>query len=312
MRIKAGRIVGEFALRTEYMEYQVNRMLNKRICALTMLLMTALLFVALSQARAQTKGALIFQDTFNGPLNHTMWNSFITDGPSGGAPWDMQSGQPKLSSSLGGPGSFNLDYDLPSLVHTGAGLALEARKGSTANGFSWSGSVICTYPDAKYGTHGFTFDDAYVEVRAKMPTDLASGGWPAIWFLPAPGSHGGEIDLIEGGYSKAGVSSANLMATTIHYTQKNISQILYDTGVNLSAGYHTYGVAYKSGEYIKCYFDGKLVRSWTSNVFSGSYYAILCNTIAGPKARGWHTAADASTPSPSEMDVKYVKVWKLK
>jgi hypothetical protein len=261
-------------------------------------------------------GKLLMQDTFSGPLNRTLWVPFLTDGNTpGGAPWNYVSGQPRLSSSIGKPGDFYLDYDLPSLVRTGVpgiGLAMMAEKGSTAGGYTWSGSVICSYPDAPYGTKGFTFDNAYVEVRAKMPSGLADGGWPAIWFMSAPGSSGGEIDLVEGGYTKGSANPAQIMAINVHQT--GADQMLYDAGVDLSKGYHTYGLAYKSGGYVKCYLDGKLVYQWDreNNTPTGSLYIIMGDNMTAATATGWHTVADESTPSPNEMDVKYVKAWELK
>ncbi len=66
----------------------------------------------------------------------------------------------------------------------GIGLGLVLEKGATAKGFTWSGSPICSYPDAPYETKGFTFDNASVEFRVKISNGPADGGWPAICFLP--------------------------------------------------------------------------------------------------------------------------------
>jgi hypothetical protein len=292
-----------------------NRMVSTRFGAATLLLL-ALLTACASQCMAQTRGSLVFQDTFSGPLNRAVWNPFITANSGGSWPWNMQNSQGIPSSAISRPNGVNADYDLPSLVQSGVpgvGLALKDRQGSTANGFTWSGSVICTYPNTHYfDTTGFTFTNAYVEVRAKMPNNIQFGGWPGIWFLAGPGSNGGEIDLVEGGFTKAGVNPAHVMATTLHPVSGPVRQVLTDTGGDLSAGYHTYALAYKSGKFIKCYFDGKLVASWTTDVFTGSYYIILCNTVASPATKGWRSQLSNSTPRSSAMDVKYVKVFALR
>jgi hypothetical protein len=81
--------------------------------------------------------------------------------------------------------------------------------------------------------------------------------------------------------------------------------------VSLSAGYHTYSLAYKSGKFIKCYFDGKLVGSWTKDVFTGSYYMIICNTMTTGLTKDWRNQISDLTPSPNEMLIKYVKVYNL-
>ena len=63
-------------------------------------------------------------------------------------------------------------------------------------------------------TAGFTFADARVEVRAKMP-DMTSGQWPSIWFLPAKDSGDAEIDLFEGGFVADKVNPNHLMAVRL-------------------------------------------------------------------------------------------------
>jgi hypothetical protein len=287
------------------------------ICGAAALALGVLLMICGPASKAQSHGSLIFEDTFSGPLNRTVWNQYITDNPANGQPWNIQNGLENPSSSEGRPNGFAADYDLPSEIQSGvpdAGLVLGGKQGSAAAGYSWTGAVICSYPNAHYGnTTGFTFDDAYVEVRAKMPDDLQCGGWPAIWFLAAPGSSGKEIDLLEGGFTKGNVNLAHIMATTLqnYPIDGRISQVLTDTGVNLSGGYHTYALAYKSGKYIKCYFDGKLVASWTKNVWKGSYYIIINNSMASSGTKGWHSLMDSTTPRSTKMLVKYVRAYRL-
>jgi beta-glucanase (GH16 family) len=84
-----------------------------------------------------------------------------------------------------------------------------------------------------------------------MP-DSRSGAWAGLWFLEG----GGEIDLVESGYTGLGSDKVNrVMASNLH-TSGN-SQKLYDTGVDLSADYHVYGMDYKPGKSVTIYFDGK-------------------------------------------------------
>ena len=139
-------------------------------------LVIALLIQCTLQCKAQTLGSLVFQDTFNGQLNQSVWNPFITNNAAAGWPWNMQNSEGIPSSAVSGPNGFNADYDLPSLVETAmpsVGLELKDVQGSTATGYSWSGSVICSYPNTHYfDTTGLTFASACVEVRAKMPNNL--------------------------------------------------------------------------------------------------------------------------------------------
>ncbi len=277
--------------------------------AVTIVLAVLFLSVA-TPLGAQSPGRLIFEDDFDArSLNTTYWNPFITDDSAEGWPWSTENGQPSESSAISGPYGFNLDYDQPSFVRTGSGLTLAARAGTTAEGYRWTGAVISSYPDDNFvSTQGFTFRDAFVEVRAKLPY-TGNGSWPAIWFLAGPGGNGAEIDLHEGGFLDGSVNPDRVFACNLH-SAGNV-QYLIDTGFNLSAAYHTYGMAYEQGEYVKMYLDGRLMCSYTANIPEGPYFIILNNSVASKGTDSWHSQVDSSTPSPNEMSVAYVKVYEL-
>ena len=143
-------------------------------------------------------------------------------------------------------------------------------------------------------TPGFTFVDARVEVRAKMP-DLTGGQWPAIWFLPAPGGHGAEIDLFEGGFLSKTSNPDQLMALKL-FTRGNSQQLL-DCGTDLSADYHTYAMEYRQATSIKFFLDGSNVYTYTRNIPVGPYFMILSNGIASAHTVGWHTQVSRTTPA---------------
>ena len=73
-------------------------------------------------------------------------------------------------------------------------------------------------------TAGFTFADARVEVRVKMP-DMTGGQWPSIWFLPAWEDDGAEIDLFEGGFVAKAINPNHLMAVKL-FSRGNQQQFL--------------------------------------------------------------------------------------
>ena len=80
--------------------------------------------------------------------------------------------------------------------------------------------------------------------------------WPGIWFLEG----GEEIDLQEGGYTEGQCSaSAANRCMAVNYHGVSNDQRFYDTGVDLSAGYHIYGMEYKPGVSSTMHFDGKQV-----------------------------------------------------
>jgi hypothetical protein len=261
------------------------------------------------------RGRVLFKDAFAGhSLSHDHWNPYICDNNSDGRPWLTQPGVAVVSSAIGKKNGFNAAYDLPSAIRVDDGLTLRAYRGTGAAGYSWTGSVICSRPTSNnFGsgtvhTAGFTFADARVEVRAKMP-DMTSGQWPAIWFLPAAGDQGGEIDMFEGGFLSKTTNPNHLMAVDL-FSSGNRQQFL-DCGTDLSAGYHTYAMEYRQGRSIKFFFDGSNVCTYTRNVPVGHYYMILSNSIASVHTAGWHTQASRSTPAVNLMQVSYVRVLAL-
>jgi beta-glucanase (GH16 family) len=218
------------------------------------------------------------------------------------------------SSAIGGKNGFNASYDLPSAIRVDDGLTLSAYRGTRAAGYSWTGSVICSRPTSNnFGsgtvhTAGFTFMDARVEVRAKMP-DMTSGQWPSIWFLPAWSDDGAEIDMFEGGYLSRQASPNQLMAVKL-FSGGNQQQFL-DCRTDLSADYHTYAMEYRQGSSIKFFFDGSDVYTYTRNVPVGPYFIILSNGIASAHTASWHTQVSNSTPAINLLQVSYVRVLPL-
>jgi len=219
------------------------------------------------------------------------------------------------SSAIGEKNGFNASYALPSAIRVDDGLTLSAQRGTKAAGYSWTGSVICSRPSSNnFGsgavrTAGFTFADARVDVRAKMP-DLTGGQWPAIWFLPAWKDNGAEIDLFEGGFLAPAIKPSRLMAANLH-SGGHQQQALLDCHTDLSADYHTYSMEYRQGTSVKVFFDGLNVHTYTRNVPVGQYFIILSNSIASAHAAHWHTQVSNSTPAINLMQVSYVRVQAL-
>ena len=260
-------------------------------------------------------GRVLFEDVFAGnSLSRARWNPYICDNNSHGRPWFMQPSVAVPSSAIGGENGFSLAYDLPSAIRVDDGLALRTYRGTRAAGYSWTGSVICSRPTSNnFGsgivrTAGFTFQDARVEVRAKMP-DLTGGQWPSIWFLPAWDDNGAEIDLFEGGFAAESIHPNQLMAVNL-FSSGNQQQFL-DCGTDLSAGYHTYAMEYRQGSSIKIFFDGSNVYTYTRNVPAGPYFIILSNKIASARTASWHTQVSDSTSAVNLMRVSSVRVLAL-
>jgi beta-glucanase (GH16 family) len=218
------------------------------------------------------------------------------------------------SSAISRMNGLNAAYDLPSAIRVDDGLTLRAHRGTRAAGYSWTGAVICSRPTRNnFGpgtvrTAGFTFKDARVEVRAKMP-DMTGGQWCSIWFLPAWNGQSAEIDLFEGGYLAETINPNQVMAVNLH-SSGNEQQLL-DCHTDLSADFHTYAMEYRQGSSIKIFLDGLNVYTFTRNVPVGYYFIILANGIASARTASWHTQVSNSTPAVNLMRVSYVRVLAL-
>ena len=243
---------------------------------------------------------LIFSDNFSGTsLDPTKWSTYMTSRAANGWPW--MSG-PGGGSALG---SAYLDYDEPSAVSVNGGLNLTATPGSSTSGFSWTSGVVTTYGH-------FQFDGGYVQAVAKLPT--ANGDWPAIWMLPGPGAStttdNFEVDLVEAGMT-AGFPAAQNLSYHLH-EQPSQWGGNFNTGVDLSSGFHTYGLDWVPGQSITWYFDGQQVAQVTSAQFpipNEPMELIINNGMANAQTSGWHTQVDGTTGSSSDLVVRSIQVY---
>jgi hypothetical protein len=169
-------------------------------------------------------------------------------------------------------------------------------------GYSWASAAITSYGHAYLPATG-----GYVQWHARMPNSLY-GAWAGLWMLSA---NGAEMDIQESGYPWGSAPVNNVLVS--HWQGSGGSQIIQNTGVDLSADYHTYGVEYRPGQSWKVYLDGNLMATWTSGVPTNAAYQVLIDMeIAGPLASGWHTVADpANHPGPFELDVDNVQIYSL-
>lgn len=223
----------------------------------------------------------------------------MTSRAASGYPWNAGSGG---GSALG---TTYLDYDLPSALGLSNGLDLHASLGSSEDGYSWTSGVVTSYGH-------FEFDGGYLQTVAKLPT--AAGDWPAIWMLPGPGAatttDNFEIDLVEAGMTANFPSDENLS----YHVHEGSAQWggNYDTGVDLGAGFHTYGLDWVPGQSITWYFDGRQVAQVTSAQFTipnEPMELIMNNGMANSQTAGWHTQVDGSTGTSSDMVVASVQVY---
>lgn len=180
------------------------------------------------------------------------------------------------------------------------------------------------YTSAKLTTEG-KGDWTYgrYEIRAKLPQ--GQGMWPAIWMMPSdynlytgwPAS--GEIDIME----LLG-NDPNTVYGTLHYgmpwKHTGTDYKLPNNG-SFADSYHTFTLDWEPGE-MRWYVDGVLYQKqndWYSKnaseaapytypaPFDRDFYLQLNLAVGGD----WPGNPDSTTQFPQEMDVDYVKVYKL-
>lgn len=209
----------------------------------------------------------IFDDEFNGnAIDTTKWATNWFGGT------DMN-GYQKLASNISfSDGTVN--------------LAVSADEG---------GAILTSNPYNGGGINGgFTFGTGvFLEARIYFPGNGDEiYNWPAWWTNSYDWPTTGETDIFEG-----------LGSATSNYHYGNNGQDVPDNSGTIdgswSNGYHTYGL-YRQANKNDIYWDGKLVRSYTTHDGGADQYLILTNGAGQP----------AVTGAASLMKVDYVRAWR--
>jgi beta-glucanase (GH16 family) len=249
---------------------------------------------------------LIFQDRFSGShLDSSKWVPYIG---GEGIRWDDRGALPAPFSGPNTPITAEAAMFGPSQVRVHNGLTLTAQRNTNvfASAYPWISGVVSTEGKFSLPASGW-----YVQVKAKMP-DTRLGMWPAIWFLRGtPGYPDNELDLQEGGQQD--FADPNVELHSDYFSNQGQQQIPVDTGVNLSRGYHLYGVKFLPNRSITGYFDGREV--WQLSTASGitiaaqPYEIILQLEVASPVGQpAGHTVSTGAT-SPASMTIAEVQAY---
>ena len=238
----------------------------------------------------------IFEDQFTGTsLDTTKWTTYLG---AEGTRWDNFG---KIAAPYSGPNTpLTNSYSMfgPSQVTVNNGLTLTAKRNNVVSTgtYPWISGVVTTEGKFTLPTSGW-----YVQVKAKLP-DMTRGMWPGVWFLPArSGTAFNELDFIQGGETGAG--PVNQVNAFDYFSPERQRQSTPNLGVDLTAGYHIWGLQWTPGVGIKAWLDGKLVWSLSASssltIPSEPYEIILDLDVAGGTASGSHTIYDATTPTSS-------------
>ena len=175
--------------------------------------------------------------------------------------------------------------------------------------YTWSGSIISGHAKAMVcPTTG-----CYIQVRAKSP-DRRFGAWPAIWTLPdGSGSGGDEFDISDGAVDTT-TSTANTHSTS-HWFGCNAKQVDWATpgGVDVTTGYHVYGMQYIPSVSFTVFFDGTQVAlfSLSGCTVTENLELILSMGIASPSTSGFYPQPDGVHNGPFEWDINDVQIYNL-
>jgi hypothetical protein len=247
-----------------------------------------------------TSARLIFDETFSGTtLDPTRWNTFL--GSKGWAHWYPDcNGSAQSSTDMA-------DYDQATQVGVQDGLILTATAGSSCAGWSWTSGMISTYGK-------FEFTGGYVQAAMQAPS--GSGLWPAIWMLPGAGAStpgdSFEIDIQGGGFTGNGVGTNSNQAWSLHDSAGIHCEGVANVVVDLTAGYHVYGLEWIPTQRITWFLDGKQVAQVTSaqcTIPNVPMDLILSLGVGTSATSPWHSVVDATTPSPAMMYVREVQVF---
>ncbi|GAB3546998.1 hypothetical protein GCM10027343_25680 [Noviherbaspirillum agri] len=161
-----------------------------------------------------------------------------------------------------------------------------------------------------YQTYG------YFEIEAKLP--VGKGTWPAFWLFNHINERRPEMDVMEAyaggaapwGFDVNGVAHPQAYAPTVwkgDYEGQLVGSRQYDTGMDLSAGFHKYAVKWEPNKQTY-YFDGKEVL--VLNVSMGDPMYLMLDLWYG-SASG---TPDNSTPQgkSNSFEINYIRAWKFK
>ncbi len=260
-----------------------------------------------------TASQLVFNEPFSGSiLDSRYWNTFMTSNSTQGGAWDSDGNG---GSGVGGP--LDADYFEPNKVAVNKGLTLNAVQQSVL-GANWLNGQVTPqmFPVASsvVDTYGKTeFNGGYLQISMKQPS--GDGSWPSLWLLP--GSHAGsvgnnfEIDIQEGGYYTGSANPNDVFSYHLHTPSGTFGGSV-DTGVDLTAAFHTFAIDWKPGQSISWLLDGAVIATITSAqapIPNEPMELIMSNQVATSAASSWRTSLNGSSPQSMPMQVDGVQLY---
>jgi Flp pilus assembly protein TadG len=177
----------------------------------------------------------------------------------------------------------------------------------------------CAFVSGRFDTHGkVSFQYGFIEARIKMPA--GSGNHPAFWMLgdninQVGWPTTGEMDITEIHSNDPTVTTAAINYSTSYSPNNCCSNHRYtvaalNLGVDVSAGYHTYAVAWLPNS-VSFYVDNKLISKTTPESLGGywsfndKFFLILNNAVNAGFSGSWENL------QKSTMSIDWVRSYQL-
>ena len=177
----------------------------------------------------------------------------------------------------------------------------------------------CGFVSGRFDTHGkVAFQYGFIEARIKMPA--GSGNHPAFWMLgdninQVGWPYSGEMDIAEIHSNEPTTTTSATHYTTVNSPNTCCFNHQYkvaslSVGADVSAGYHTYGVAWMPNS-ISYYVDNRLISTTTPQnlgglwVFNSKFFLILNNAVNESFSGSWQSLQS------STMSIDWVRSYQV-
>lgn len=229
-----------------------------------------------------------FSEYFPGTTLSSQWQPNMGDKQYG--VWRKSVASPLSAMNAGG---YDTEYFSPAnLTVANNTLTIDAVRDTSQAGYTWRSGCIRT---------GDVFSGGVCQVRAQMPA--GNGMWAGLWFLDGSA----EIDLQESGYTLGSTSPNNVMACNSHTS--GTGQKIFNTGKDLTTGFHDYRVTYVPGSSLIFELDEVEVASYSGSQVPTGTYELIIDLQVAVGSQGWHTVADTTTPATCNLVISAVEMW---
>ena len=261
-------------------------------------------------------GNLLWSDEFKGSK----------DSPIDSKKWSARNCH-RTPSGMGGGACFDSEvvYYAPSAVkldgsEDGAAVISTTRiTGAIPSDAGTCLSSFCAFVSGRFDTHGkVSFQYGFIEARIKMPA--GSGNHPAFWMLgdninQVGWPYSGEMDITEIHSNDPTVTTAATHFSTVNSTNTCCFNHQYrvaerNVGADVSAGYHTYAVAWMPN-LISYYVDNRWISTVAPSnlgglwVFNNKFFLILNNAVNEAFSGSWQNLQS------STMSIDWVRSYQV-